>query len=145
MYIQFKLNLSSIWEGYLFQEIFWEWSLLRISLVAAPKHNCSLQICKGRSNAPSSSSNIFKTNVVLEMFDVLDRLVQNFIFGYAQRVLQSLLVNKQTVLTVFCLCSTCTLSFHFIFTSFRRVTLQFSWFSRGPPLKRKNIYTTKIQ
>ena len=143
MYIQFKLNLSSIWEGYLFQEIFWEWSLLRISLVAAPKHNCSLQICKGRSNAPSSSSNIFKTNVVFEMFDVLDRLVHNFIFGHAQRVLQSLL-------TVFWLCSTCTLSFHFIsfhfiFTSFRRVTLQHSWFSRGPPLKRKNIYTTKIQ
>ena len=29
------------------------------------------------------------------------------------------------------------ISFHFIFISFRRVTLQQSWFSRGPPLKRK--------
>ena len=27
----------------------------------------------------------------------------------------------------------------FIFTCFRRVTLQQSWFSRGPPLKRKKI------
>ena len=31
--------------------------------------------------------------------------------------------------------------FHFIFTFFRRVTLQQSWF----PLKRKNIYNLKIQ
>ena len=38
------------------------------------------------------------------------------------------------------------ISFHFNFTSFRRVTLQQSWFSRGPPLKRKkNMYTAKIQ
>ena len=42
-----------------------------------------------------------------------------------------------------------TISFHFIFTSFRRVTLQQSWFSRGPHLKRKKIciqlkYNNKI-
>ena len=36
-------------------------------------------------------------------------------------------------------------SFHFIFTSFRRVALQHSWFSRGPPLKIKDIYKLKIQ
>ena len=33
--------------------------------------------------------------------------------------------------------------FHFIFTFFRRVTLQQSWFSRGPLLKGKNIYKLK--
>ena len=38
------------------------------------------------------------------------------------------------------------ISFHFIFTSFWRVTLQHCWFSRGPPLKEKQyIYTAKIQ
>ena len=36
-----------------------------------------------------------------------------------------------------------SVSFHFIFTFYRRVTLQHSWFSRGPPLKRTNIYKLK--
>ena len=35
------------------------------------------------------------------------------------------------------------ISFHFIFTFFRRVTLHQSWFSRGPPLNRKNTYKLK--
>ena len=34
-------------------------------------------------------------------------------------------------------------AFRFIFTFFRRVTLQQSWFSRGPPLKGKNRYKLK--
>ena len=32
------------------------------------------------------------------------------------------------------------ISFHVIFTFFRRVIPQQSWFSRGPPLKQKKIY-----